>query len=123
MTKEEIRFKLSQKTQPILLLGAGASIESGGRTANSIATELLGYLYEDASEATLKNRFLEEHNRPATFENVLDILGASGSERRDLLIRFFKGLTPSNGYKYLATLLKAGYFYPIIIWLLAVFCG
>ena len=112
---QEVRLKLGKKTQPLLLLGAGASVESGGRTANSITKELLCLLYGDSNKETLKRQFFNQYHISATFENVLDKLGASGYEQRDLLIEFFRGLTLSNGYKYLAALLKAGYFYPIVI--------
>ena len=69
----------------------------------------------DELQDDLKNRFSNQYGRDSTFENVLDELGKSGYERRDLLIRFFRNLTPSEGYKYIAALLKAGYFYPIVI--------
>ena len=111
---ELLRSRLGQ-TKPLLLLGAGASVESGGRTADSIVKELLRRVYGDKHTGELNMQFSDEFGRSATFENVLDELGASGPERRDLLIECFNGLVPSKGYEYLAALLKGGYFYPIVI--------
>ncbi|MGV8175255.1 MAG: SIR2 family protein [Methanothrix sp.] len=110
----ELRFKLGSRTKPLLLLGAGASVESGGRTAPSIVKELLRRLFGNSSKEN-QIMFNNQYGIEPTFDNVLDKLGESGSERRDLLIDYFQGLTPSKGYEYLASLLKGGYFYPIVI--------
>ena len=104
-----------RETHLALFLGAGASVESGGRTAQEIATGILRKVYGTKTNEDLQKFFEKEYNKIATFENVLEAFGTSSKDRRDLIIDFFRGMTPSSGYRYLAALIKAGFFYPIIL--------
>ena len=104
-----------REIRPALLLGAGASIESGGHTAQDITWGILRKLYGTKPEQKLQNLFETEYNRPISFEDVLDALGTSSGDRLDMIRKFFKEMLPSEGYRYLAALLKAGYFYPLVL--------
>lgn len=106
---------LIRQTRFALFLGAGASVESGGYTAQEIAWEILREIYGMKSEQELQRLFKAEYNKPVSFENVLEAIGTSSIDRRDMLIDFFEKMKPSEGYKYLSALLKAGYFYPIVL--------
>jgi hypothetical protein len=104
-----------RKTRYALFLGAGASVESGGYTAQDIAWEILRKLYGTRSKEELQKLFQTEYNTSISFENVLQTLGTSSVDRRDMIINFFEKMVPSEGYHHLAVLLKAGYFYPIVL--------
>ena len=104
-----------KETRYALFLGAGASVESGGYTAQNIAWGILRKLYGIKPEQELQNLFETEYNASVSFESVLEALSTSGVDRRDMIRYFFEKMAFSEGYRYLAALLKAGYFYPIVL--------
>lgn len=94
----------SQGQSPAILLGAGSSIEAGGRTATEIANHmavvLLGGSSDHSSEAFHKH-FL----RDLTFESALNIVGGQNS-RMDSLKTVLGHLEPSQGHNALALLFQ-----------------
>jgi hypothetical protein len=106
---------LLKENRYALFFGAGASVESGGYTASEIAWAILRKIYGVKPEGELQKLFETEYGKPVNFENVLESIGTSSIHRREIIREFFKEMTPSEGYRYLAMLLKAGYFYPIVL--------
>lgn len=106
---------LIRETRYCLFLGAGASVESGGYTAPDIAWGILRRLYGTKANEELSKLFETEYGKPSNFENVLEALGTSSAQRRDMIRDFFDTMIPSEGYQYLAALLKAGYFHQVVL--------
>jgi hypothetical protein len=106
---------LLKENRYALFLGAGASVESGGYTASEIAWAILRKIYGVKPEGELQKLFETEYGKPVNFENVLESISTSSIHRREIIREFFKEMAPSEGYRYLAMLLKAGYFYPIVL--------
>ena len=86
----------------ILLLGAGASIESGSPSMQ----QLIGYVL---SEHKVENwRVLSPKEQIAEFYNLIDKYSAS--QLQDLFAKYFpKNAPPSSGYENLAQLIKGEY--------------
>lgn len=106
---------INDKACYALFLGAGASVESGAHTGKGIALAILRKLYGPKSESSLEEVFKAEFKMSVSFENVLKALSTGKSQHRTMLLNFFKEMETSDGYKYLAALIKAGYLYPIVI--------
>jgi len=114
MPFKKLLINIKKNVKHALFLGAGASIESGGLSADAIADNILTDVYSITNPDKARNQFSKEFDRPATFENVLEAFSTGSSSRRNIIISFLKKMTPSDGYRHLATLLKGGLFYPIV---------
>jgi len=115
MVLKKLNYHIREKARYALFLGAGASVESGGRTAEEIAFEILRRLYGIKPDRELINLFQAEYKRSINFEDILGALCTGKSEQMNILRNFFADMSPSEGYRYFAPLLKAGYFYPIVL--------
>jgi len=93
--------KMNNEAPYVLLLGAGASITSGGTSINQIIQNVVekhGDLNSDATESE-------------KLEVFYHIIGRMGDDNRYTILKeYFKGKEPSSGYEYLASLIKNGYF-------------
>lgn len=107
---------LRAEPSPTVFLGAGASISSGGRSAEALALELIRPLYPKAESDRLRaSAFLRDYGMQATFENVLERLGQTQDQRRSLIARFFESLDSSSGYESLALLALYGFVHNVIL--------
>ncbi len=110
-----LRQQIQTGSALVTFLGAGASVDSGGRTADSVAFDLLTRVYGQVSRARLLSAFKRDYGQMPSFETVLEALGNAKSERTRLLLKYFDDMEPSEGYQLLATLLKSGYLNPIVL--------
>jgi hypothetical protein len=115
MSLGTLSLQIRSRHRPAVLLGAGASIGSGGRTGSSIADDMARALYGSGSDTEIRSRFKKEFGADVTFESVMNAVAGSEEVRRTMLRKFFDGMCPSEGYQYLALLLKAGYLYPVVL--------
>ena len=97
-----------------LFLGAGASIDSGAKDANTIAYAILKEIYEAMSSLSLTNqrekrKFDEWAKERRSFSKILEEFAGNRS-RRDIIAKYVTKATPSTGYKKLALLVKNGFF-------------
>jgi len=101
----------------VLFLGAGASVESGGKTGEQLAFAIASGWYRRATtKEEIRRQFMEEHKgAELTFENVLESVAGGTKARRQALIKYFKEMAPSAGYRYLVTLLARGFFFPVVL--------
>ena len=90
-------------------------MESGSRTAAGVAYDLLTRVFGTGSRSDLSRAFLKEFGTDPTFEGVLRAFGNSRAERSRLLFKYFADMEPSEGYRLLAALLRAGYLNPIVL--------
>lgn len=93
--------KMGHEAPYILLLGAGASIDSGSYSMQSIISDIAekqGKLPKDAPESEKLQAFYDI------------IKNMSNDNRYSILKHYFEGRTPSSGYQYLAKLIKSRYF-------------
>ncbi len=101
---------------PVLFLGAGASLTSGGRTAAQITDSLLLKMYPRTTSAEVASElFRQQYRVHSSFENVLDRLGSTPTLRRSLLLPFLVDMVPSQGYEDLALAVYFGYFQRVIV--------
>lgn len=83
-----------------LVIGAGASVESGA--------PYFGKIMDDVISAYGEKAGLTKTNRLSEFYNTLDNL--SSNERHIVFSHYFRNIAPSEGYIKLATLVRLGYF-------------
>ncbi|MFV9646004.1 MAG: SIR2 family protein [Desulfobacterales bacterium] len=110
----KLNYRIKQDRY-VLFLGAGASIESGGYTSGEIAFGILRRVYGVKPDCELQTLFETEYRRTVTFENVLGAFGTGKTDHKSLLMAFFTTMVPSDGYSFLAALLKVNIFYPIVL--------
>jgi hypothetical protein len=96
-----MRTKREQGRKFVLMLGAGASFDSGVPKTTTIMEELLQQYGPDINEGSLRNRFDKLWSR-------------SGDNDRDVFLSKYLDLRPSHGYIQLAELIRDGYFDLII---------
>ncbi len=93
--------KVNHEVPYVLLLGAGASLTSGGSNHRNLIDDFVekyGALERTADFDTKRMTFNQ-------------ILGQMGDENRYLLLKeYFKGKEPARGYRLLADLIKQGFF-------------
>jgi hypothetical protein len=115
MQIRKLRAQIQQRSPLVLFLGAGASVESGGRTAHSVAVGISEQIYGRRPTSELIAEYTAQAKRQFSFENVLDTFGSRKSEQRRLLLQYFQQMKPSNGYRLLAEMLRFGYFNNIVL--------
>jgi len=95
-------------------LGSGASFESGAYTSPQIALDILRHIYPAKTEGELEQQFESDYKKTVTFENILGTFGAGKEDHKSLLKSYFENMEPSEGYSFLALLLKEGVFLPVV---------
>ena len=115
MNLENLKKLIAHHNQPVLFLGAGASVSSNGLIAQDITNFILQDLYHSTDSALVKSSFEQTYECEANFENVMEKVYPTENDRKKAVENYLEGLDPSVGYRYLALLLKLGYFYPVVL--------
>lgn len=86
----------TRKGKYILFVGAGASVSSGGKTTKEIVNDIVEEYKLDSCDP---------------WNSLCTFLKKKGeNERFDILSPYFRDMSPSSGYKFLAKLIENGYF-------------
>ena len=96
-----------------LLLGAGASVSSGVKTAEEMIADWRLDLYRRAQTHQSFQAWLEDqpwHGRIDEYGRLFEVMHDLPSQRRMVVEDILKSAQPSWGYVYLANLLEHGYF-------------
>lgn len=115
MEFEKLKKVLANNNKPILFLGAGASMSSNGLSAFDITSFILQDFYHSQENQKIKYLFEQDYECEANFENVMDKIYKTENDRKKVVENYLDQLDLSEGYRYLAILLKLGYFYPIVL--------
>lgn len=115
MELETLKKVLANGNKPVLFLGSGASISSNGASALEITSYILQDYYHLFDFSKMKAMFEQEFECEANFENVLGKLYKTEFDRKKVVESYLNQLELSEGYKFLAVLLKLGYIYPVVL--------
>ena len=115
MEIESLKNVIKNGNRPVLFLGSGASISSKGSSAPDITRYILQDHYHLFNISKIETMFEQDYECEASFENVLEKIYKTEADRKRVVEGYLDDLELSEGYKYLAVLLKLGCLYPIVV--------